>query len=383
MESSNIKPEAPFSAFITNLGKYNEGELIGKWVSFPTTQDIISDTMKEIGIDGQRYEEFFIPDYDCNVDGLHDILGEYENLDELNYLAAQLESTPKYDMDKLEAIFQNCDINSITDAINIAEGGNIDAYEYIPHINNDEDLGYYWVEESGTYDLSAMGNLANYIDYERFGRDIRLQEGGVFAQNGGYISDIRGGVDELYTGIADIPDEYMVTSSGSHEQIQDSGARDGEISVLLVKPGETPQQTEIGGDLQSMQQAVGGRIEAVYPFDDAVALFCNEQGKMEGMPLNRALYSPDNELYDIVAGDFLICGLGPDNFASLSPELMQKYGELFKYPEEFINLAGQIVAIKQPIDKPLEKAMGKETEIGGKPADIGKPDKPRITEPER
>ena len=79
----------PFAAFITNLGKYNEGDLVGEWVKFPTTPEEMQKVFERIGIGqkddfGQPYEEWFITDYDCYVDGLYDKLGEYENLDELN-----------------------------------------------------------------------------------------------------------------------------------------------------------------------------------------------------------------------------------------------------------------------------------------------------------
>ena len=78
----------PFAAFITNLGKYNEGALVGEWVKFPTTAEELKKVFERIGIGakddfGQTYEEWFITDYDCYVDGLYDLLGEYANLDEL------------------------------------------------------------------------------------------------------------------------------------------------------------------------------------------------------------------------------------------------------------------------------------------------------------
>ena len=79
----------PFAAFITNLGKYNEGSLVGEWVKFPTTAEELQKVFERIGIGskddfGQPYKEWFITDYDCYVDGLYDKLGEYENLNELN-----------------------------------------------------------------------------------------------------------------------------------------------------------------------------------------------------------------------------------------------------------------------------------------------------------
>ena len=74
----------------------------------------------------------------------------------------------------------------------------------------------------------------------------------------------------------------------------------------------------------------------------------NEEGKLMGLPLNRALFDDDGHIYDIVSGNFLIVGLGEENFTDLSPDLMEKYGEQFKYPEKFARLAGEIIAVKQP-----------------------------------
>ena len=103
----------PFAAFITNLGKYNEGELVGEWVKFPTTAEELKEVFKRIGIGqkddfGQPYEEWFITDYDCYVDGLYDKLGEYENLDELNYLASKLdEMSEKFGVDFVLSVSRN------------------------------------------------------------------------------------------------------------------------------------------------------------------------------------------------------------------------------------------------------------------------------------
>ena len=74
---------ALFEAYITNLGKYNEGELVGETLKFPTTKEEVQGLLKRIGVDGVRYEEFFITSFDGDVLGLYDYLTEYENLDEL------------------------------------------------------------------------------------------------------------------------------------------------------------------------------------------------------------------------------------------------------------------------------------------------------------
>lgn len=121
------------------------------------------------------------------------------------------------------------------------------------------------------------------------------------------------------------------------------------MKVLMVEPGKSPYETEIEGGLESLQAAVGGDIQATYPFDDLVGLICNDEGKLLGMPLNRALYDDGGRMYDIVAGNFLIVGLGEEDFTDLSPELMKKFSEQFKHPEKFARIAGEIIAVNQPV----------------------------------
>ncbi|GHU71341.1 hypothetical protein FACS1894184_18030 [Clostridia bacterium] len=105
--------------------------------------------------------------------------------------------------------------------------------------------------------------------------------------------------------------------------------------------------TEIGDDLKSMQQVVGGLIEAVYFEEDVLAaLVVNEEGKMEGLPLNRALRDDSGEIYDVIAGVGFICGLSDENFASLSDELIEKLLPRFLLPEVFMRVDGKIVALK-------------------------------------
>ena len=120
------------------------------------------------------------------------------------------------------------------------------------------------------------------------------------------------------------------------------------LSVLKIAPGQYPQQVEIDNDLKALQQAVGGSIGASYPFEDPVAIVYNDDGKLMGLPLNRALRDEDGQMYDAVAGTFLVVGLGEEDFASLSPELTQKYEELFHQPETFIRLGDHLMAFPIP-----------------------------------
>ena len=117
-----------------------------------------------------------------------------------------------------------------------------------------------------------------------------------------------------------------------------------------------PYVKEIDPGLHALQAEVGGDIAASYPFDDPVGLVLNDEGKLIGLDLNRSLRDEHGEIYDIVAGTFLVVGLGEESFASLPPELAQKYMEHFKQPEQFINLNGQIVALPVEPENPLRTA---------------------------
>ena len=123
------------------------------------------------------------------------------------------------------------------------------------------------------------------------------------------------------------------------------------MDVLLIKPGMYPQPIKIGCELEDMQAAVGGDIEAVYPFDDPVALVMHDEGKIMGKELNRTLRDDEGQPYDIVAGDMLVVGLGEEDFDSLSPELMEKYEKHFHQPEMFVKMGRSIMALPLPDDK--------------------------------
>lgn len=118
------------------------------------------------------------------------------------------------------------------------------------------------------------------------------------------------------------------------------------IKVLMVEPEKAPREAEIENSLESLQGVVGGYIEAVYPFDDPVAIVCNEEGKLIGLPLNRALYGENGSMHDIVAGTFIVCGLSEENFDSLPPEMMNKYRDHFQSPEVFFRTQNGIQAMK-------------------------------------
>lgn len=129
--------------------------------------------------------------------------------------------------------------------------------------------------------------------------------------------------------------------------------KESKLSVLLVEPGKRPEIIEIHDTLKAMQNIVGGDIEVYRPFDD-VAIVCNEEGKVKGLPLNRAIYSDKGELVDIIAGAFFVCYTPVDSekFLSLPKELAEKYEGYFKEPESFNTEAGGVMVIRDTLGYP-------------------------------
>ena len=468
----------PFAAFITNLGKYNEGALVGEWVKFPTTAEELKKVFERIGIGakddfGQTYEEWFITDYDCYVDGLYDLLGEYANLDELNYLASKLDDMSQDEYERFQAAMEIGDhTGSIQELINLTE--NLDCYDVYPDIHDHDDLGRYYIDELDA--MQVPEHLRNYIDYEAYGRDIALEESGQFTDLG-YVRDTGDSFHEYYDGErGSIPEEYRVMTfqddipeeeisewamdlaydmdeffrqhdpqyaaehpeehaakeeiyenlmagrisaldeklvalgqtqedylpseiekfkdATGYEEFLDVDPQaireaienpdqshvdemlsfaeqanreyeaelDGQqaapekMTVLVVEPMKEPYVKEIDPGLHALQAEVGGDIAASYPFDDPVGLVLNDEGKLIGLDLNRSLRDEHGEIYDIVAGTFLVVGLGPESFASLPPDMIQKYTEQFKRPELFASINGQIVSVPVEPENPLRTA---------------------------
>lgn len=208
----------PFAAYITNLGKYNEGVLVGEWLKFPATADDLKGVFERIGIGsrdefGQVYEEWFISDYDCYVDGLYEKLGEYADLDSLNYLASLLDDMNDFDLKKFEAAMElDSYLYSIKDMINLAQ--NLDCYELYSDIHNEEDLGRYYIDIVDCVEVPPA--LQGYIDYEAYGRDVAMGDNSEFTDYGYIVAT--GNSTEYFDGTKeDIPEEYLLTRAISED----------------------------------------------------------------------------------------------------------------------------------------------------------------------
>ena len=195
-----------FEAYITNLGKYAEGHLVGETLKFPATTEEVQSLLKNIGVDGVRYEEFFITAFDGDVMGLYDYLTEYENLDELNHLAHLISELDSDEIETLEAALNKGDhTSSVADIINLVH--NLDCYDLHPGVTDDETLGRIYVEDMELLDVPD--NVLPYFDFEAYGRDVRINEGGHFAP-GGYVFNNGGSFVERYHGMEDIPPEHRI-----------------------------------------------------------------------------------------------------------------------------------------------------------------------------
>ena len=152
---------------------------------------------------------------------------------------------------------------------------------------------------------------------------------------------------------------YYVDRAGFKEIEFDTSltreAKEREITVLACYPGKTAEVITIPNTLKAKQEFVGGYIEAAYPSSDPIAIIMNEEGKINGLPLNRALYTEDGQMYDIVAGPMMVVGLTEDDFGSLRGDLLEKYMEKFKHPERFMQFGNQIMAFKIPEQQPKEE----------------------------
>lgn len=169
--------------FLTNLGKYNEGKLIGKWVELPYADDELEAVKQRIGIsnepdeNGNYYEEWFITDYETDIHGLK--VGEYDDLDELNELAETLDNLDEYEREIVEAMISEG--YSLDDALDRKD----DCIIYY-NCEDMEDVAREYAEETGLLD-SIPENLQSYFDFEAYGRDMSFEGHFVFTDKGNCV----------------------------------------------------------------------------------------------------------------------------------------------------------------------------------------------------
>lgn len=162
--------------FITNLGKYTEGHLIGEWVELPATEEELEEVYERIEIN-EEYEEMFITDYETDIDGL--TIGEYDSIEDLNELAETLEDMDESDKEVVEAL--------ISEGYELEEALEKKDDCMIYHDCNDmTDVAEQYAEETGLLD-SIPENLRDYFDFEVFGRDMGFEGTFVFTSYGNCV----------------------------------------------------------------------------------------------------------------------------------------------------------------------------------------------------
>lgn len=357
--------DCPFEAFITNLGKYNEGELVGEWVKFPTTPEKLQEVFERIGIGSQDefgsvYEEWFITDYDCYVDGLYDKLGEYESLDELNYLASKLEELGDAEYEHFQAAMQISDYTgSIKDLINLTD--NLDKYDMLSGIEDYDDLGRYYIEELGTMEVPE--HLQNYIDYEAYGRDIALDEISDFTDYG-YVYDNQSRFVEYYDGNREnIPEEYLVMVSPEEPELSYEEQQEMETAMLedamsmafevdkvfqAAQPASTPDYLEALDFHERQEEIVGCLIKGDYgEIRNRLSQIAKEQGEYS--------QTAENLLKEISAFDDKYIGMD-DRMLTASMELAADIDQFFRsfdveYPVMFPDETEQQIVLHEHLYK--------------------------------
>jgi antirestriction protein len=162
--------------FITNLGLYNEGELVGEWIDFPISDEELEKVKDRIGIDS-THEEWFFTDYESDIDGFDpSSLGEYESIEHLNEIGEALETVQEDGLEEAvgAALSEGYDF---MEAIKKASDGEIHVFDdiYNDMSNMEEAIGYYFVDAVGGVEELDDDTREMYFDYDSYGRDVRLE----------------------------------------------------------------------------------------------------------------------------------------------------------------------------------------------------------------
>lgn len=191
-----------------------------------------------------------------------------------------------------------------------------------------------------------------YGDIYNFPEEVMLEYPGkeiltgycVISEESGLVPD---GCNDWNESVEEAVEDYLEHVVPDLLKDEKQEEEDKRITVVLLEPGKLARTAEIDASLEGMQKLVGGYIEAFYPFEEEVCVVLNEEGKLIGLPLNRAFRDegPDHQIIDIAAGTCFICDCSGEDFASLTDEQLQRYENKFKYPETFFMLGNQICAV--------------------------------------
>lgn len=288
--------------WIGNLGKYNEGELVGGWLKLPKTNEEIDKFLKEVVMLNEEYEEYMINDYATDLP-LH--IGEYENLKNLNLIAKIAENVTE--MEAIEAYVDSQGEMTLEELANLMEQeDDIGYYRFSSgneYMSSEEKMGYEMAESIGIIDTLRRMGIEDFFDFESYGRS--WENGDITIMDNGYIDFGNTSVDLHKYSLEELAE---MNGLDEVEEVE-------KLKIVFKAVGEDPKIMEIDNTLEAKQKLVGGLIEVV-PYKNDLLLICNEEGKITNLKPNLKFD------YDYIVGDCFVVGDDYENgdFKSLAED---------------------------------------------------------------
>lgn len=305
------------NVWIGNLGKYNEGELVGEWLKLPVSKQELDTFLREkVGLqltqaevdkaleeDGVCYEEYMINDYETD---LPIKISEYENLENLNLLATIAENVN--DMDAINAYVDSQGEMTLEELANLMEQEDDIAYFRFSNdsssMSAEEKMGYEMADATGLLSTLQKLQIEEFFDFEGYGSS--WENGDITILDNGYIDFGDSDIDLNRYTLEELKEQYDL------EEIK-------KLKVIFKEVGKDPVVMEIDDTLEAKQKLVGGLIEIV-PYKDDLLLVCNEEGKITNLKPNLQFD------YDYIAGNCFIVGDDYENSGFKSIENSQIEG---------------------------------------------------------
>ena len=302
------------NVWIGNLGKYNEGELVGEWLKLPVSKQELDTFLREkVGLqltqaevdkaleeEGVCYEEYMINDYETD---LPIKISEYENLDNLNLLATIAKNVN--DMDAINAYVDSQGEMTLEELANLMEQEDDIAYFRFSNdsssMSAEEKMGYEMADATGLLSTLQKLQIEEFFDFEGYGSS--WENGDITILDNGYIDFGDSDIDLNRYTLEELKEQYDLEETKK-------------LKVIFKEVGKDPVVMEIDDTLEAKQKLVGGLIEIV-PYKDDLLLVCNEEGKITNLKPNLQFD------YDYIAGNCFIVGDDYENSGFKSIENSQ------------------------------------------------------------
>lgn len=289
--------------WIGNLGKYNEGELVGGWLDLPKSNEEIEKFLRDVVGLNDEYEEYMINDYSTDLPLK---VGEYDNIKNLNLIATIAENVTN--MKAIEAYVESQGEMTLDELANLMEQEDDIAYYSFENENeymsSEEKMGYEMAEVTGIMETLRKMGIEDYFDFESYGRSWEYNSDITILDNG-YIDFGNCSVELNKYSLEELAEMNGLVEIEEVEKLK----------IVFKAVGEDPKIMEIENTLEAKQELVGGLIEVV-PYKNDLLLICNEEGKITDLKPNLKFD------YDFIVGDCFIVGDDYENgdFKSLTDE---------------------------------------------------------------